>query len=126
MSDFLDNLAEPAGAGSSSHSITTEKARECALAFGLNVLGALLDLLDSDGLRTLGSGFYFESNFFSLAQRSKTLRHDSGVMDEYVTLVLSLNETITLFVIEPLHATFRHFNNPFLLAVFPCEPVGLL
>jgi len=48
------------------------------------------------------------------------------MMDKDVTLVLCLNETITLFVIEPFYATFRHFKNPFLLAVFPCEPVGLL
>jgi len=47
-------------------------------------------------------------------------------MDKYVTLIFCFNETVTLFVIKPFNATFRHFKNPFLLAVFYCCPAGLL
>jgi hypothetical protein len=94
------------------------------LAF--NALQIRLNLGYSNCLGTLGSRFYLEPYFFPLAQRPETVSNNSRVMDKHVTLILCLDETITLLVIEPLHATFRHFLDPFLLAVFYCCAVGLL
>jgi hypothetical protein len=48
-------------------------------------------------------------------------------VDENVSLILSFNETIALFVVEPFHSAFRHLSNSFpSLVLFPLLAVSLL
>lgn len=83
-----------------------------------------LDLMNSYRLRPFGPFFHFEGHLFSLAQRSKTLSNNCRMMDENITLILGLDETITLLVIEPLYTTFRHLKNPFMLTVTTFSRLG--
>jgi hypothetical protein len=48
-------------------------------------------------------------------------------VDKNVSLILGFNKTITLFVVEPFHAAFRHLSNSFpSLVLFPLLAVSLL
>jgi len=42
----------------------------------------------------------------------KTILLDGGEVYEDITSIVSGNETIALFFVEPLHTTFGHYNSP--------------
>ncbi len=70
---------------------------------------------DVNRLRSFRSTLHVETHMISLTQRAKSIRRNGAVVDENVSLLLGLNETITLFVVEPFHAPFRHLPDPFCL-----------
>jgi hypothetical protein len=72
-----------------------------------------LKFLYVDGLRSLCSAFLIEANPFTLFQAPKTLAFNRTVMHKELPAAVSRNKSITLFVIEPLHSTFRHVFVPF-------------
>jgi hypothetical protein len=50
---------------------------------------------------------------FTLFQALKTLPFNGAVMDKKLLSAVSGDKSITFFVIEPLHSTFRHVLDPF-------------
>src|SRR5512143_1327388 len=60
-----------------------------------------------------GRGAFFalrdvKGNFVAVFQGLETAAVDAGVMDENVLTIFRLNETVTFFVVEPLHSSVGH------------------
>jgi hypothetical protein len=73
----------------------------------------VLEFFYVDGLRPLSSTFLIEANSLTLFQALKTLPFNGAVMDKKLLPAVSGDKSITFFVIEPLHSTFRHVLDPF-------------
>ncbi len=94
-----------------------KKARGMPLAavYWIKFFGCSRHFCDVDGLWSFRSALYIEFHRLTLAQCAKALAAYSRVVHEHISLVLCLDETIPLLVIEPLNFTFRHCPIPFLL-----------
>jgi hypothetical protein len=91
-------------------------ARNCGLNF-VSVFGATLrsrpksglGSLDVVGLQTLWSLFDLEAYPGSFLQRTISVAHDRGVVDEYVIAAFTLDKSVALRGVKPLNNTlFLH------------------
>ena len=67
------------------------------------------------GLRPLGPLHDLELDLLPLAQRLEAILLDGRKMDKHIFATVLLDEAIALAVVEPLHATDRHFEITFFL-----------
>src|SRR4051812_46277765 len=74
-----------------------------------------LDLLDVYRLRALVARLLLVGHLRALGEGAETAARDRGVVNEEVTrTVVRCDESVALFVVEPLDRSGRHVNTPFL------------
>ena len=78
--------------------------------FVLVVCKLKLQFYNVCGLHSLSAFYQIVGNSLALIQRFESLALDSGEMNEYVLSVLTSDETITFFSIEPLNSALVHLK----------------
>jgi hypothetical protein len=89
-----------------------KKSREMPPGFFIQWLTAnrvLREPPDVDRLWPLRAALDFERDAVPFVQRLETVSDDPAEMNEDIALLLRLDKTIALLLIEPLHSTFLHF-----------------
>ena len=61
--------------------------------------------------KTFGPFFNFKGHMLALGEGLEACSADGGMMNEHVRSVISLNETETFPVVEPLHCSLCHSAN---------------
>ena len=72
----------------------------------------LLNDLDVFGLGAFGRIFDFEPDFLAFGQGLEAVTLNRSVMDEQILPILLLDESVALFLVEPLHRSFTHSDIP--------------
>jgi hypothetical protein len=71
-----------------------------------------LDDLDVFGFGALGGLFDFKRHSLTFFQGPESVPLNGAEMDEEVFSIILLDKAITFFLIEPLHLSFCHSDNP--------------